>query len=302
MKSNTTARRIRRLKKAKNAVVLVHNYQRGEIQDLADYLGDSLGLARQAASVEHSLIIFCGVRFMAETAKILSPDKTVLLPRLNATCPMADMVDVAGLRRLKAEHPRAKVVTYVNSTAEVKAESDVCCTSANAVKVVQNIETDEIIFTPDRNLASWVQRFTDKTIIPWDGYCYVHNRFNAEEIKSARAQYPEALLMVHPECPPEIIDLADEVLSTSGMVALARSSKKSTFLVGTEAGMLYRLQKENPSKTFYSAGVAKTCRGMKATRLEDLLESLEKDRYVIELPEPVMEKARTALERMLAYV
>jgi quinolinate synthase len=295
------AAKIKDLKKKKNAVLLVHNYQRGEIQDLADYVGDSLGLSQRAAEVDEPLIVFCGVSFMAETAKILSPEKTVLLPRLDATCPMAAMVNVDELKQLKAKHPDAMVVTYVNSTAEVKAESDICCTSANAVEVVQKLDTDKIIFTPDKNLAAWVQRFTEKTIIPWEGYCYVHNRFDVEEVKRARELHPEALLMVHPECPAEIIDLADEVLSTGGMVRVASESEVQTHLVGTEAGMLYRLRKENPSKDFYSAGVAKTCRGMKATHLEDLYDSLEQSKFEINLPGPVMDRARKSIRRMLDH-
>ena len=293
---------ILRLKEEKKAVLLVHNYQRGEIQDLADYLGDSLGLSRKAAEVEHPMIVFCGVKFMAETAKILSPDKTVLLPRQDAGCPMAHMVNVLELKALKARHPNALVVTYVNSTAEVKAESDVCCTSANAVQVVQNIEADEIIFTPDRNLAAYVQRFTNKKIIPWEGFCYVHDLFTKEEVIRAREVHPDAVVMVHPECRPDLIDEADEVLSTSGMVRFARESSAQTILVGTEEGMLYRLRKENPDKAFYSAGTAKMCQGMKRTRLEDLHQAFIKEQYAIDIPQDIMNRARTSLERMLQYV
>jgi quinolinate synthase len=293
---------IRRLIKEKDGVLLVHNYQRGEIQELADYLGDSLGLSRQAAQGSQNLIVFCGVRFMAETAKILSPDKTVLLPRQDAGCPMARMVDVEGLKKLKEQHPKAKVVTYINSTAEVKAESHVCCTSANAIQVIQNVETDEIIFTPDRNLAAYVQRFTDKKIIPWEGFCYVHDRFTREEVIRAKESHPGSLLMVHPECPSEVIDVADEVLSTSGMVRVARESQAKTFLVGTEEGILYRLKKENPDKTFYSAGIAKMCRGMKLTHMEDVYQALVKNQYEMTLPKSIMDAARTAVERMLTYV
>ena len=301
MDTKRMAEEVLRLKREKDAVLLVHNYQRGEIQELADYLGDSLGLSREASRVVERMIVFCGVRFMAETAKILSPDKKVLLPRLDAGCPMARMVDVEGLKKLKEQHPKALVVTYVNSTAEVKAESDVCCTSANAVKVVQNVEADEVIFTPDRNLARYVQRFTKKAIIPWEGYCYVHDRFTKEEVVQAKQAYPDAVLMVHPECPPGVIDEADEVLSTSGMVRFARESSAKTFLVGTEEGMLYRLRKENPGKTFYSAGVAKMCRGMKVTRLEDLHDALVKEQHAIEIPAEIMDRARAALEGMLRY-
>lgn len=296
------SKEIRRLIREKDGVLLVHNYQRGEIQDLADHLGDSLGLSRQAARASQSLIVFCGVTFMAETAKILSPDKTVLLPRQDAGCPMARMVDVESLKTLKARHPEAKVVTYVNSTAAVKAISHVCCTSANAIQVVQNVEADEVIFTPDRNLAAYVQRFTDKKIIPWEGFCYVHDRFTREEVLRAKESYPDSLLMVHPECTPEVIDVADEVLSTSGMVRIARESQAKIFLVGTEEGMLYRLKKENPDKTFYSAGAAKMCRGMKLTRLEDVYQALVKIQYEITLPESIMDPARIAVERMLTYV
>ncbi len=292
---------IGRLKNELDAVLLVHNYQTGAIQDLADYLGDSLGLSQQAARTSNPVIVFCGVKFMAETAKILSPDKTVLLPRLDADCPMAQMVDVESLKVLKAKHPDAMVVTYVNSTAEVKAESDVCCTSANAVQVVQNIEADKIIFTPDRNLAAYVQRFTEKTIIPWDGFCYVHNRFDPDEVAQAKAAYPDAVLMVHPECHSDVIDLADEVLSTGGMVRVARVSTADTFLVATEEGILYRLKKENPNKTFLSAGPAKTCRGMKVTRLEDIYLALLKTQHTIQIQEDIASRAKTALERMLTY-
>lgn len=302
MDKQQMVKEILRLKKDKDAVLLVHNYQRGEIQDLADHLGDSLGLSRLAAEVPNPLIVFCGVRFMAETAKILSPEKKVLIPRWDADCPMAQMVDVDGLKVLKMRHPKAKVVTYVNSTAEVKAESDVCCTSANAVRVVQNVDADEIIFTPDKNLASWVQRFTDKKIIPWEGQCYVHDRFTQEEVLKAKAASPDAVLVVHPECPPEVVDVADEVLSTGGMVKLAKTSSAKTFLLGTEAGMLYRLKKENPDKNFYSAGKAKMCLGMKLTHLEHLYQSLVQERYETTLPQEIMDRARGSLERMLQYV
>jgi quinolinate synthase len=294
-------RDILRLKGEKNALLLVHNYQLPEIQDIADVLGDSLDLSRKAARAEESVIVFCGVRFMAETAKILSPQKTVLLPRRDAGCPMADTIDVEGLKNLKSLHPNAKVVTYVNSTAEVKAESHVCCTSANAVKVVQNVDADEIIFTPDRNLAAWVRRFTAKTVIPWQGFCYVHEQFRKEEVESARRAHPGALLLVHPECPPEITDMADEVLSTSGMLRFAADSRERSFLIATEEGLIYRLKKENPGKEFHSAGPARTCLNMKKTRLADVAAALENNRYPMHVPEPVASKARQALEAMLAY-
>ena len=293
---------IKKLKNEKDAVLLVHNYQRKEIQELADILGDSLDLSKKATQVPNQTIVFCGVRFMAETAKLLSPQKTVLLPRLNATCPMAAMANVESLKTLKATHPEAMVITYINSTTEIKAMSDVCCTSANAVKVVQNVEASEIIFTPDKHLASWVQRFTDKTIIPWDGYCYVHDQFTVDEIEKARVAHPDAIIMVHPECSAEVVDLADEVLSTSGMVKLARKSQTKSFVVGTEEGLIYRLRKENSNKSFFTLGTAKMCRGMKTIRVEDIHQALSKNQHQIHLDINLMDQARLVLERMLDYV
>jgi len=293
---------INKLKKEKNAIILVHNYQRPEIQDIADFLGDSLGLAKQAAETKAGIIVFCGVRFMAETAKILSPEKMVLLPRKEAGCPMADMITAEDLRRLKKNHPDAKVVSYVNTNADVKAESDICCTSANAVKVVKNISAEKIIFTPDKNLAAYCQRFTDKEIIPWNGYCHVHERITKEEVILAKENFPDALLLIHPECNPSVIDLADEVLSTSGMVSLAKKSDKKIFLIGTEGGLIYRLKKENPGKEFYSAGTAKMCRNMKLTTLNDVYLSLKEERYPIELAGEIIKAAQKALTAMLKYV
>lgn len=293
---------ITKLKKEKDAIILVHNYQRPEIQDIADFLGDSLGLAKQAAETKARIIVFCGVRFMAETAKILSPEKIVLLPRKEAGCPMADMITAEDLRSLKKKHPDAKVVSYVNTSAEVKAESDVCCTSANAIKVVKNICTEKIIFTPDKNLAAYCQRFTDKEIIPWNGYCHVHERITKEEVLLAKEKFPDALLLVHPECKPSVIDLADEVLSTSGMLSFAKKSDKKRFLIGTEEGLIYRLKKENPGKEFYTAGTAKMCRNMKLTTLNDVYLSLKEERYPIELAEGIIKSAQKTLTEMLKYV
>ena len=290
-----------RLKKEKNAIILVHNYQRPEIQNIADSLGDSLGLAREAAKTDARIIVFCGVRFMAETAKILSPKKMVLLPRKEAGCPMADMITAEDLRRLKKNHPDAKVVSYVNTNADVKAESDICCTSANAVKVVKNISAKRIIFTPDKNLAAYCQRFVDKEIIPWNGYCYVHEKIREEEVHLAKEKFPDALLLVHPECNPSVIDLADEVLSTSGMVSFAKKSDKKRFLIGTEEGLSYRLKKENPEKEFYAAGTAKMCRNMKLTTLNDVYLSLKEERYAIELPGEIIKSAQKALMAMMKY-
>jgi quinolinate synthase len=295
-------KRILELKEEKKALFLVHNYQRGDVQDLADHLGDSLGLAQQAAQDPANLIVFCGVWFMAESAKILSPEKEVLLPRREADCFMAGMVDIEGLRRMKAQHPDAKVVCYVNTNADIKAESDVCCTSANAVKVVEGVDADTIIFVPDRNLAKYAQRFTKKRVIPWEGYCYVHTRITVDEVTESKKRHPDAVFMAHPECEPPVIDLADEVLSTGGMVRFARSSEHMKFIVGTEEGLLYRLRKENPGKRFYTAGSAKMCWNMKINTLEDVYLSLKEDRYSIQVAQPVLEKAKKALDRMLLYV
>lgn len=290
-----------RLKKEKNAIILVHNYQRPEIQNIADSLGDSLGLARKAAKTDAQIIIFCGVRFMAETAKILSPEKMVLLPRKEAGCPMADMITAEDLRILKEKYPGAKVVSYVNTNADVKAESDICCTSANAIEVVRNIDAERVIFTPDKNLAAYCQRFVDKEIIPWNGYCYVHEKIRKEEVRLAKEKFPDALLLVHPECNPSVIDLADEVLSTSGMLNFAEKSDKKKFLIGTEEGLIYRLKKENPGKEFYAAGTAKMCRNMKLTTLNDVYSSLKEERYAIELSEGIIKSAQKALMEMLKY-
>lgn len=291
-----------RLKKKKNAIILVHNYQRPEIQEIADFLGDSLGLAREAAKTNARIIVFCGVKFMAETAKILSPEKAVLLPVKEAGCPMADMITAEELRGLKKQYPDAKVVSYVNTNAEVKAESDVCCTSANAVKVVKNIDAEEIIFVPDKNLAAYCQRFTDKKIIPWEGYCYVHERITKEEVLLSKEKFPDALLIVHPECNPAVIDLADAVLSTSQMIEFARKSDKKRFLIGTEEGLIYRLKKENPEKEFYAVGSPKVCRDMKLTTLNDVYRALDEERFAIELPEEIIKRAQNSLELMLRYV
>ena len=297
-----TVEEIIRLKKEKNAIILVHNYQRPEIQNIADSLGDSLGLAREAAKTDARIIVFCGVRFMAETAKILSSEKVVLLPRKEAGCPMADMVTAEDLRILKEKYPGTKVVSYVNTNADVKAESDICCTSANAIEVVRNVKAERIIFTPDKNLAAYCERFVDKEIIPWNGYCYVHEKIREEEVRLAKEKFPDALLFVHPECNPSVIDLADEVLSTSGMLNFAKKSDKKKFLIGTEEGLIYRLKKENPGKEFYTAGTAEMCRNMKLTTLNDVYFSLKEERYAIELPEGIIKSAQKALMAMLKYV
>jgi len=299
---NEIAEKIRKLKTEKGAVLLVHNYQSENIQILADFLGDSLDLSRKAKSVKEKMIVFCGVDFMAETAKILSPEKTVLHPVKEANCPMAAMVTAADVLDMRKRYPNAMVVCYVNSTAEVKAVSDVCCTSANAVKVVQNIPANEIIFVPDKNLGQYVQRFTDKKVILWKGYCYVHDKITAAEILKTREKYPHAVLVVHPECTPEVIDLADYVESTSGMLKLARESEHKEFLIATEMGLIQRLAREIPEKNFISAVDPRICATMKKITIEDVLESLEKEQHKVELPEEIMDKARASLEKMLLWI
>jgi len=301
MREDGLREKIRELKREKGALILVHNYQSPQIQEIADYLGDSLDLSRRARDSEARMICFCGVRFMAESAKILSPEKTVLLPRKESLCEMAAMVTLPELRALKAGHPRAVVVSYVNTTAEVKAESDVCCTSANAVKVVENLKGDQVIFVPDRNLAFWVSRFTPKRIIPWNGYCYVHERFTPEDVKEAKRLHSQAVVIVHPECRPGVVDLADRVESTGGMVRLARELAAEELIIGTEEGLIQRLRRESPEKRFYSAGPARMCRSMKYIRLEDVYLSLKEERFKVELPETIIERARTTLDRMLEY-
>jgi quinolinate synthase len=293
--------KIEELKFKKNAVILVHNYQRAEVQDIADYLGDSLGLSQQANKTDAEIIVFCGVKFMAETAKILSPEKKVIMPKEEAGCPMANMVTPEDILAMRKKYPNAKVVSYVNTNADVKAISDVCCTSANAVEVVKNINADEIIFAPDKNLGSYVKRFTDKKIILWDGFCYVHDRISKEEVLTAKRKFPEALLLVHPECRPEVIDIADAILSTSGMIKFARESNAKTFLIGTEEGIIYRLKKENPNKEFYSAGTPKICSNMKLTHLKDVYDALKEEKNEINLPANIIKASKKALEEMLKY-
>jgi len=295
------AEEIARLKKEKNAIILVHNYQIGEVQDVADILGDSLDLAKKAAETTADIIVFCGVQFMAETAKILSPNKKVLLPVMDAGCPMADMIDADQLTKLKAKHPKAKVVTYVNSNADVKALTDVCCTSANAVKIVQDIDAQEIIFVPDKNLGAYCQRFTDKKVILWDGYCSVHNRITSSEVISSKEVMIDAPLLVHPECSPAVIDLADEVLSTSGMMAYVNSSDAKRFIIATEEGIMYRMKKENPAKEFFAAGTPKICINMKKTAIQDVYNVLNQEDNQIEVAEDIAVGAKRALSEMLKY-
>ncbi|UCG35891.1 MAG: quinolinate synthase NadA [Candidatus Omnitrophota bacterium] len=294
---------IGKLKAAKNAVILAHNYQIPDIQDIADELGDSLGLSKISRDRPEDFIVFCGVRFMAETAKILSPQKRVLLPALNAGCPLADAIEPQELRELKEKHPDAWVVSYVNTSAEVKALSDVCCTSANAIKVVKNVPVKKIIFTPDKNLGWWVQKnVPQKELIIWPGGCYVHEKFMLDDLKGARKNYPDAEILVHPECHKDILKEADYVLSTSGMVKRAKESAAKQLIIGTEAGLIYRLKKENPDKEFYSLGAARICSNMKKITLNELYESLRDEVYEIKLDSDIIKKAQLALERMVQYV
>lgn len=293
-------RRIRHLKKERKAIILAHNYQIGEVQDIADYVGDSLGLSQKAAAVAEDVIVFCGVHFMAETAAILSPQKTVLLPDIHAGCPMADMITALEMVEWKKRYPGRKVVCYVNTSAEVKAECDICCTSSNAVKVINSLDEEEILFAPDKNLAAYVQRFTKAKIIPWDGYCYVHNNIMAKDIREKRAAYPEAEVWVHPECRPEVIDLADKVLSTGKMVKGARETDKDEVIIGTEAGIIYRLKKENPGKNFYPAHDLAFCANMKKINLRKVLAALEQMIERVSVPPEISQRARGAIEKMVS--
>jgi len=299
MKKEELSSRIEALKKERNAVILAHNYQIGEVQDVADYIGDSLGLSQQAAQVEEELIVFCGVHFMAETASILAPEKTILMPDINAGCPMADMITARELVEWKKHYPRSHVVCYVNTTAEVKAECDICCTSSNAVQVVESLDRDRILFVPDKNLAAYVARQTEKTVIPWDGYCYVHNNILAKDIREKRNLHPQAEVWVHPECRPEVIDLTDKVLSTGQMVKQARKTDKKDIIIGTETGIIYRLRKENPTKNFYPALDRAYCYNMKKINLLKVLKSLEDTQYKVQVPLETSQKARGAIEKMV---
>jgi len=291
--------RIRVRKNELNAVVLGHNYQRLEIQDVSDYLGDSLGLSQEAAETDADVIVFCGVHFMAETAKILSPEKKVLMPDLRAGCPMADFVTGEALRKLKAQYPEAVVVTYVNSTAEVKAESDLCCTSANAVQVVETIpENQPIIFVPDRNLAQYVIDQTGRNnIIPWDGYCYVHDDMVLEELEKARNDHPEALVVVHPEARQDLLDRADVVTSTSGMVRMA--GEHDALIFGTERGLVDRVKEEYPEKTLIALSGAAVCGNMKLNTLPKLAWSLDHQKHEVTMDENIRVRAEASLKRML---
>ncbi|MFH1825680.1 MAG: quinolinate synthase NadA [bacterium] len=292
--------KINKLKKKHNAVILVHNYQIGEVQDIADYTGDSLGLSIQAAKTKAEVIVFCGVNFMAETAKIISPDKKVIMPDPTAGCPMAEMITAKALKELKAQNPKAKVVCYVNSGADIKAESDICCTSANAVQIVQSIKEPGIIFVPDKFLGHYVStKVPEKKIILWPGYCPTHAKILPEHVQRVKDKYPEALVMVHPECRPETIALADQVLSTGGMLKFAKESKHKEFIIGTEIGIIHTLRKDNPDKMFHPVSEIAICPNMKLTTLEKVLWSLEELKTEVTVPAEIANKAKLAIERML---
>jgi quinolinate synthase len=300
MNQNDIIKEILRLADERDALILAHNYQRDEIQELAHITGDSLALSMEAARTDKSVIVFCGVHFMAESAALLAPEKTVLLPRLDAGCPMADMITAEGLREFKSRYPGVPVVTYVNSSAAVKAESDICCTSSNAVNVVASLADKEVILAPDRNLGRYIADQVDKTCYFWDGYCPTHERFTVADVEAIKADYPEALFMAHPECPPEVLAQADHICSTSGMYTFASENPAKQFIVGTEAGILYRLRKENPDKEFILPTTRLICPNMKLTSVEDILKSLQTMSPQVTVPEEIRIPAKKTLDRMLA--
>jgi len=289
------------LKKKKNAIILAHNYQLPEIQDIADFTGDSLGLSRKAAATDADLIVFCGVHFMAETAKIISPRKKVILPDPSAGCPMADMITAEQLREFKAKYPGCPVVCYVNSTAGVKAESDVCCTSSNAVKVVRSLPRDKpVLFVPDKFLGEWVKKQTGYDILCWNGFCPTHFRVTPEMVSEALKKHPAAVVLVHPECPGGVCDMADAVLSTGRMLEFVQKSDKKEFIIGTEKGILHQLEKQNPGKAFYLVTKDLICPNMKKITLEKLFTALREETREITVPETVADRACGSIEKMLA--
>ena len=290
---------IMKLKKQANAVILVHNYQRSEVQDIADFIGDSLELSQRASKTKADVIVFCGVHFMAETAYIINPKRTVLLPELESGCPMADMITAEALVEKKKELPGVTVVCYVNSTAAVKAESDICCTSANAVKVVQSLGKKEILFVPDQYLGQWVSEKTGKQMHLWHGFCPTHMRVLAEDIMRQKELHPGAVALVHPECLPDAKAVADEVMSTGGMIRFAHDSKAKEFIIGTETGIIYRLQKENPGKTFIPTSDKVICPNMKRITLEKVLWAFQQMEHKITVAEDIRVRALHAVERML---
>jgi quinolinate synthase len=301
--SNQLAEKIRELKAERNAVILAHNYQPGEVQDIADFTGDSLALSVTAAQTDADVIVFCGVKFMAETAAILSPGKIVLLPDKNAGCPLADMITAGQLKELKQRHPDALVVCYVNSSAEVKAESDYCCTSSNAVEIVESLPRDvEIIFVPDQHLGQFVSEKTGRKMILWPGYCITHAAITEDDVKNVKKTHPYAIVMSHPECTEPVKVLSDQILSTGQMLKFARQSNAKRFIVATETGIIHTLKKENPDKEFFAASSRAVCPNMKRITLEKVLWSLEDMHYKVTVPEEIRTRAKNALDRMVAVL
>lgn len=294
--------RLQQLKKERNAIILAHYYMRPEVQAVADYIGDSFGLSQKARDTDADVILFCGVHFMAESAKILNPDKIVLMPDERSGCPMADMVTGEGLRKLKAEHPNATVVAYVNTSADVKAETDICCTSSNALKVIESVESDEIIWVPDKNLGHYVSQFTDKKMIIWQGYCNTHDLLTPDEVLELKAQYPNAPIVVHPECRPEVVALGDYVGSTTGILKYCRESNFEDYIVATEEGVRYMLEKESPNKTFHFASRFMVCPNMKVHNVKKMVRALETMQPEIHVDPEVAAKAKRSLDAMLEVV
>ncbi len=292
--------RIKQLAKEKNAIILAHNYQPPEIQDVANLCGDSLELSIKASQTDADIIVFCGVHFMAETASIISPQKTVLLPNKDAGCPMADMITPGALKLRLESLPKMPVITYVNSSAAVKALSTVCCTSANVVDVVNSIEADEVLMTPDKNLAQYAAARTDKKVHFWEGYCPTHEKLTPEHVKEARAAHPDAIFIAHPECRPEVLALADEIRSTSGMLRYVKAATVTQFIIGTEEGLLYPMKKANPNKEFFLAHKGMVCPNMKKITLEQVAQSLENLTGEVKVPEKIRGPALSAVERMIA--
>jgi len=295
--------RIKELKKKRNAIILAHNYQLPEVQDVADYRGDSLELSRIAAKTDAEIIIFCGVYFMAETASILSPDKKVIMPDIHAGCPMANMLKASDLKKLKESHPQAVVVGYVNTSAEVKAELDYCCTSTNAVAIVNALkDKEEIIFVPDKYLADFVAKKTGRKMIIWNGFCPTHIRILPEDVKREKKFHPFAKVIVHPECLPQVVAMADAALSTSQMSKFAKESEAAEFIVGTEIGLIYRLKKDNPKKEFYPASERAVCPNMKRTTQEKIVFALEELKEEVRVPDEIRKRAKKSIDRMLEIV
>jgi len=297
--TNQLKERIAKLKEELRAVIVAHNYQRPDVQDIADFVGDSLELSLQCTEVDAETIVFCGVRFMAETAAILNPDRTVLLSEGSAGCPLANMINIDELRGWKQRYPGASVVCYINSSAEIKAESDVCCTSANSDKVVNSVTNDDIIFVPDQNLGAYTATKTKKRLILYPGFCYVHHRLKPEQVKLAKQLHPEAQVLVHPECQPEVIALAEAALSTSQMLRYVKASTHQSFIIGTEEGLLHRLRLENPDKSFYLISNSQICTDMKKTTLETLIRTMESRQNIVTVSEKVRLKAKQAVDQML---